>query len=324
MQYALLAQARNGAADWWIEDTGRWFAGPDGRPRRAHGVMRLIDSRIGQQQAAARHEDPSAPMGRSPLAHILGAAIDNATRRRHSTAFLLIGIDDLGPIKQAHGLAAAEETVAIVAKRIRTQMRAGDSLDRFSDHTLGAVLSRCDMFELPIAAQRFIHAATADAVPTRAGPVRVHVSAGGVLAPRRARTAAEAMSAAQAALDRCRSTRRNGFLAFVPDPGWEDVRGVGAEFGEQIVDALNDRRIELAFEPVVEAATRRPAWQQCRMRLRCTDGSATPISGLAPGSGMSGLIDHRGLELAADALRRDGAARLTSTCRPPRSRTSIG
>ncbi len=27
----------------WIEDVGRWFAGPDGRPARAHGIMRVID-----------------------------------------------------------------------------------------------------------------------------------------------------------------------------------------------------------------------------------------------------------------------------------------
>ena len=29
----------------WVEDTGRWFAGPDGRPLRAHGVMRVINER---------------------------------------------------------------------------------------------------------------------------------------------------------------------------------------------------------------------------------------------------------------------------------------
>ena len=27
---------------FWIEDTGRWFAGPDGRPARAHGVIRPV------------------------------------------------------------------------------------------------------------------------------------------------------------------------------------------------------------------------------------------------------------------------------------------
>jgi PAS domain-containing protein len=29
----------------WLEDTGVWFAGPDGKPARAHGVVRPIDER---------------------------------------------------------------------------------------------------------------------------------------------------------------------------------------------------------------------------------------------------------------------------------------
>ena len=29
----------------WIEDSGRWFAGADGKPARAHGVVRVIDER---------------------------------------------------------------------------------------------------------------------------------------------------------------------------------------------------------------------------------------------------------------------------------------
>lgn len=28
-----------------VEDTGRWFAGPDRRPARAHGIIRVITDR---------------------------------------------------------------------------------------------------------------------------------------------------------------------------------------------------------------------------------------------------------------------------------------
>ena len=33
-----------------IEDTGRWFAGADGRPARAHGIVRAINERHEQEQ----------------------------------------------------------------------------------------------------------------------------------------------------------------------------------------------------------------------------------------------------------------------------------
>src|SRR5690606_33909514 len=42
-QYAL--KPPRATAVLWIEDVGRWFAGPDGRPARAQGVVRIINER---------------------------------------------------------------------------------------------------------------------------------------------------------------------------------------------------------------------------------------------------------------------------------------
>ena len=51
VQYAL----RPAGADTrlWIEDTGRWFAGPDGKPARAHGVVRVINERHEREERLA-------------------------------------------------------------------------------------------------------------------------------------------------------------------------------------------------------------------------------------------------------------------------------
>ena len=43
-EYCLQA-GRDGATRLWVEDNGRWFAGPDGRPARAHGVVRVVNER---------------------------------------------------------------------------------------------------------------------------------------------------------------------------------------------------------------------------------------------------------------------------------------
>ena len=39
VEYALRRAGADGLL--WVEDTGRWFAGPDGKPLRAHGVLRV-------------------------------------------------------------------------------------------------------------------------------------------------------------------------------------------------------------------------------------------------------------------------------------------
>ena len=51
VQYCLHAGPRS--AKLWVEDTGRWFAGADGRPHRAHGVIRVIKDRYEREQQLA-------------------------------------------------------------------------------------------------------------------------------------------------------------------------------------------------------------------------------------------------------------------------------
>ncbi len=38
----------------WLEDSGRWFAGTDGKPMRAHGVVRVVTARHEREA----HADP--------------------------------------------------------------------------------------------------------------------------------------------------------------------------------------------------------------------------------------------------------------------------
>jgi EAL domain-containing protein (putative c-di-GMP-specific phosphodiesterase class I) len=72
-----------------------------------------------------------------------------------------------------------------------------------------------------------------------------------------------------------------------------------------IVSALNERRILLAFEPVVAAASRQPAFYECLMRIRQSDGSlamAQEVIPVAERLGLVRLLDHRVLELLVSEM----------------------
>jgi len=51
----------------WVEDAGRWFAGPDGRPARAHGLVRVMTDRQLERPLAlrSRYDSPTGPPNRS-------------------------------------------------------------------------------------------------------------------------------------------------------------------------------------------------------------------------------------------------------------------
>ena len=313
VQYSILPGGRDDAR-LWIEDTGRWFAGHDGRPLRAHGVLRVINARHEADQRLAylsRFDALTGQMNRPHLTEMLDQVIDNAKRYRTSLGFLLAGIDNLGIINEAYGFEVADEVIVAVARRIRSRMRGGDGLGRYSGNKFGIIINKCDLADMPAAAQRFLEAVSEEVVPTQVGPIAARISIGGVLAPRHARNGVEAMNRAQEALGQCKVSRPGGFLAFAPSSAREEARRENARLTDEIVSALNEQRIVLAYEPIVDATSRADALCECLVRLRHADGTIMPAGSIVPISeklGLVRLIDHRVLELAiAELVRNPGA-----------------
>jgi diguanylate cyclase (GGDEF)-like protein len=292
----------------WVEDTGRWFAGPDGRPIRAHGVIRVINERHAQQERLAflsRYDALTGEMNRWHLTEALGEALQDSIRFRSSCGFLLVAIDNLARINEAYGFEVADEVIATVAKRIRPKMRGGDSLGRFSGNKFGVVLKDCTPDDLAVAADRLLVEVRDEVVQTSTALVAVTATIGGVAAPRHARTVQEILARAQESLDNAKARRRGSFFAYRPSLEREAVRRDNVRATDEIVTALNDRRILLAFEPVVDAKSRAPHFYECLMRVRRADGTLLGSGDIIPAAerlGLIRLIDQRIVELVVAEL----------------------
>src|ERR1043166_4839112 len=96
VQYGL---RRDGAGPTlWVEDTGRWFADPQGRPVRAHGVVRVINERHAREEQLAflsRFDALTGELNRFSLTELMDAALAEAIRYRASCGFLIVAIDNL-------------------------------------------------------------------------------------------------------------------------------------------------------------------------------------------------------------------------------------
>jgi len=292
----------------WVEDTGRWFAGPDGRPHHAHGLIRRIDERHEAERRLtqlAKFDPLTGELNRPYLNEVLAATVEEVVRFRESCGFLLISIDHLGRLNEAYGFDVTEEVIAQVAKRIRARLRGKDHLGRFSGNKFGAVLTRCTPDELAVAAERLLAGVRDEPIVTAAGPVAVTVTIGGVTAPRHARSVAEVVSRALDALHGARTKRYGSFAAYRPNIERDAMRRESVRATDEIVSALNDRRIALAFEPVVETAGREVAFYECLMRVYRPDGAiahANEIIPIAEQVGLVRMVDYRVLELVVAEL----------------------
>ena len=307
VQYAF----KHGASDeavTWLEDTGCWFAGPDGKPLRAHGVVRAINERHARELELIRRAkfDPlTGQLNRATLIEVLGSTLDETIRFRGSCGFLLVAIDHLGRLNEAYGFDVTEDVIAQVGKRIYARLRGKDHFGRFSGNKFGVVLTSCTPDELSVAAERLLVAVRDEPMMTPAGPVAVTVTIGGVTAPRHARTLSEILSRAQDALSAARHKRHGSFVAYRPNVERDARRKESLRATDEIVAALNDRRIALAFEPVADAKSRDVAFYECLMRVARADGSvvqAREIIAVAERVGLMRMLDYRVLELVIGEL----------------------
>jgi diguanylate cyclase (GGDEF)-like protein len=306
----------------WIEESGTWFAGPDGKPARAQGIVRLNNERHARDEQLlklSRHDPLTGELNRTHLIAALAETIEEVTRFRSTCAFMLIGIDHLARINDAFGFDVADAVIAEVAQRIRTRLRAGDVLGRFSGNKFGLILKNCTVDDMNVAAERFLAGIRDDVVPTRSGPVSVTASIGAVGIPRHARNTDEAINRAHETLDTAKRRRAGSFSLWRPNVERDAQRRVNIRVTDEIVTALNERRIVMAFEPVVDARSRDTAFYECLVRMGQGDGRmllAPDIVPVAERLGLIRLVDHRVLELVVAELAASPNVQLSLNISP--------
>ena len=306
----------------WIEETGCWFPGADGRPVRAQGIVRINNERHARDEQLlklSRHDPLTGELNRTHLIAALAEAIEETQRFRSASAFMLIGIDHLARINDAFGFDVADAVISEVALRIRARLRGGDVLGRFSGNKFGLILRNCTVEDMNIAAERFLACVRDDVVPTRSGPVSVTASVGAVSVPRYARSTDEAINRAAETLDGAKRRRAGSFSVWRPNVERDAQRKVNIRVTDEIVTALNERRIVTAFEPVVDARSRQVAFHECLIRMEQPDGRvllAPDIVPVAERLGLIRLVDHRVLELVVAELAASPGVELSLNISP--------
>jgi diguanylate cyclase (GGDEF)-like protein len=301
----------------WVEDTGRWFAGSDGRPGTAHGVVRILDGVSSDQiiTASAGRIDPlTGVFTRIAFLKVLEEELRRITSRSQNAVFMMLSINDLAQINRDYGFQASDQVIAGVAARCRSVVRARDRLVRYSGNRVGVLLSPFDLQDADAAAARILSILHAQPIETEAGPITVAVSIGAVIVPRDARTQQEVLHRAEEALQEARDLKSASCVFYAADAAREEERRRNRMATEDVISAINQRRLAIALEPVLDARTRRRAFSECLVRVRNAAGHVLGAGQIIPTAERFGsirFVDHRVLELALGHLARHPADRLS-------------
>ncbi len=292
----------------WVDDTGRWFAGPDGRPAQAHGLVRVTAGRRSVESVTTGDFDPlTGCLSRARFLSVLGAALSRPGGRSNNFGLLLIGLDDLGGLNRRHGYDTVDEALAGVGRALRTQIRSADCLARVAGNTFALLLAGCDAEQIAPAAARTLEIFDREPFTTSAGPVAITAHIGGALAYRHGRTVHALMLNAETALAEAVEIA-DCFQLFDPTGAAQDDALRIGDTADTIVAALNDGRVGIALQPIVSRSGE-VMMAEALLRVRLPDGQVLEPAALLPAAeqrGLTALLDARVFDVAVAHIRESG------------------
>jgi diguanylate cyclase (GGDEF)-like protein len=307
-----------GSAPLWVEDCGVCVTGANGQAERVVGLVRNITDRKLREAHyawAASYDEMTGHLNRIRLRERLAQLLEEApSEKRRPAGYFVVAIDDLAVVNETYGFDMADEVIVAIGRRLAEAAGASGVVGRTAGNKFGIIVDGCTTSEMAEHAAHFRLAARSKTVPTRNGAVSVSVSIGAVSLPHDARTSQEAMARAEEALDRAKTYGRDNFSAYAHSPQRDSMRKRTVLIGDQIVTALDENRVVLAYQPIVHAHDASVAMHECLVRIVRPEGqviAAGDFIAVAEQLGLVRRLDRRVLELTIDSLSRNRGACLT-------------
>jgi len=289
---------------------GTRVADSEGRTERVIGMLRETTEKQREMQRLtylATRDELTGHLNRNALRIELQMVISRAMQENRHCAFLVASIDRLARINDGYGFDAGDEVIVGVGERVAKGLRTHDIIGRTAGNKFGVILKNCKESEVAIVAQRLRRAVRDHAIETRAGKVFATISVGAVWLPLAAANSQDAMLRAEQALERARANGRDGFAVYAESHQRETVRLKQMGIADEVVQALKDDRIRLAYQPIIEACSRQPTHYECLLRMVRPDGEVMNAGYFVPAAEQMGivhLVDRFALETAVGTLAR--------------------
>ena len=288
---------------------GTRFPNATGRTERLVGMMRDTTERTREVQRLtylATRDELTGHLNRNSLREELSLAIEAAKAENRHCAFLVSSIDRLAMINDGFGFDAGEEVIVAVGERLSRSLRGSDIIGRTAGNKFGVILKNCSEREVAIVAGRLRAAVRGSGIDTRGGQVSATCSVGAVWLPSAAATSQEAMLRAEKALERARATGRDGFVVYEHSAQRESARLRQMAVADEVVAALKDNRLRLAYQPIIQAKSRRISHYESLLRMQRKDGEIVTAGYFVPAAeqlGIVHLIDRFALETVIGRLK---------------------
>ena len=276
----------------WVHDRGSTQNSPTGAPERLVGVLRVVTSRKQHEahlEYLANFDDLTGHFNKLRLREALEHALAHALRFDQASAFLIIGIDQLGMINTAYDFEAGDAVLVEIAQRLDRCLRSSDIVGRTGGDRFGVILSNATLESARQTAERILQSLRASQIEIGGNRISITASIGIVEFPSQSKTSFDVMAKAESAMLQAKAKGRDCFHVFeMTEEQRKDYR-INMTIGEEVKAALRDNRFVLAFQPVVDATTHEVQYHECLIRMFDRAGELVPAAHFVP------VVEHLGL-----------------------------
>jgi len=308
-QYRLTYRWRTVQGEFvWIEERGRRRAGTEDGVTNIDGVFTNVTAQRRETERAAflsTHDGLTEIANRKSLHQSLNHLAALSDRQSGEGAFLRVRLLNLTDINAVYGYETGDRLLVELAKRLSDNIRMPDVVGRISGPDFGIVFYGANDDAFPTLAERLVLELEDTPVVTPHGGLYMEIGAGSTRLRTNARSAEEAFAQTAIALEGAKPSQ---VRSYTPVMGLGHVPGARETTSEDVLDALNQRRIRLAYQPIIDAKTRQLHHYECLLRLCREDGEIVSAGQFIMASerlGLVHLLDRRALELAAETLASD-------------------
>jgi diguanylate cyclase (GGDEF)-like protein len=259
---------------------------------RSHEDKRLLQ---------AHPESEAAGIQRTRVSEAVGALMGRSGPTRRPFALLMIAANALDAVNTEIGYDAGDTVIAGIGRLLKARLGDAGAIWRYGSNTFAVLLDDCPQAAVKEAAERLTDAVAEAPVRTTAGPLRTTISVGAVWVPADGGAEGEVISSALAAL---RLAKLRPEPVVVQQAENTARREKSVPTGD-LLTALDQDRLRIVLQPIVEAASGRTAFYEVLLRLEKADGTLAQAGEFiedAERLGLTNLLDRRALELALAAL----------------------
>jgi diguanylate cyclase (GGDEF)-like protein/PAS domain S-box-containing protein len=287
----------------WIRDEGVLREGPGG-DRHYEGMLTNVTERKSfesQLQFLADHDPLTGLFNRRRLVEELDLEIRLMRRDGHPSSLLMIDLDHLKEVNDTLGHQRGDALLQQTAELLRDRLRETDSVGRLGGDEFAVLLRGSRTNDAASVAQDVLDRFRTREQILSPDPVRPTISIGLTSLRRNFTGAAEALGAADRAMYEAKRTGGDRVAMYSRRlPRRTEGRD---SWAEQIRSALEEDRIVLCRQPIIELSSRQVHRYELLLRMRTPNGDVVPPDAFLPAAERFDLIQTLDRRAALEAIR---------------------